>query len=132
MTTLIQADLFSALPHSASESQIAAHITMVQSLRSAAPPLPTLPARWTLETYEGYQGREFTRAVDPDGCRWYDADGEWRLNVPWFRRSHGLPDDAPDDVAVVDTVRGNEPFPIDESGTIRIGRRRILGRQWDH
>lgn len=92
----------------------------------------SVPHGWKLEAFQGYEGETFTRAVDPDGCRWYDIDGTWRMNVPWFRRSPGLPEHAEDDLAVVDTTEGNQPYPIDKHGVIQIGRRRILPIQWDH
>lgn len=91
-----------------------------------------LPKGWTTETYQGYGSKTFTRAIDPDGCKWYYVDGEWKLNVPWFRRSTGLPRDKADDLAVVETVTGNREYSITEDGVILIGNRRIGPRQWDH
>lgn len=98
---------------------------------------PALPKGWRLETFhglamEGQPAPQFTRAIDPDGCKWYGSTGRWRLNVPWFRRSRNLPRHRSDDIAIVETTDGNREYPITEKGTIRIGKRRIGPRRWDH
>lgn len=100
-------------------------------LRLAMPEHPPLPRGWTLETFESF-GKPFARAIDADGCKWYGSTGRWVLNVPWFRRSPGLPYHKADDLAVVETVEGNRAYPITEKGTILIGSRRIGPQQWDH
>jgi hypothetical protein len=90
-----------------------------------------LPDGWTLETHQGIS-QTYQRAIDSDGCKWYDIDGQWTLNVPWFRRSPGLAPHRSDDLAVVETVDGERAYPITEKGTIRIGKRRISPRRWNH
>lgn len=96
-----------------------------------------IPPGWTAETYPGLEisgkpAPEYTRAIDPDGCKWYDIDGEWTLSVPYFRRSPNLPRDRSDDIALVDTTEGETPYPITEKGTILIGKRRIPPTRWNH
>ena len=99
-----------------------------------APPHPSLsapvPKGWTAERYGDAQ--EYKRAIDPDGCRWYYTDGQWKLNVPGFRRSPGLSADRSDDIANVDHKDGRQPFPITEGGTIKIGNRCISPSRWSH
>ena len=90
-----------------------------------------VPKGYTSDVFEGFEGQLFKRAIDSDGCRWYWQDGEWILNVPWFR------DYAPGsnlaDVALVDHSSGNHlPCKITKAGTIHIGKRRINNRRWNH
>lgn len=80
-----------------------------------------VPKGWTAEIYES-AGRNYKRAIDPDGCRWY-WEGEWILNVPYFR---GL------DIALVDHVAGPRPFPISGPGLITIGKRKISPKKWNY
>lgn len=90
-----------------------------------------VPRGWKAVEYEGYQGRRFRRAIDPDGCRWYWIDGEWILNVPWFRSSRRGSNI--DDIAVVNHESGNHlECKITKRGTIYIGKRRIPRRRWNH
>ena len=89
-------------------------------------PIPPLPRGFRVETFGGFEGRLYRRAIDPDGCRWYVIDGRWTLNVPWFRDVDGV------EMAVVDTVRGGVPYPITRAGTIKIGTRKISRRNWNH
>ncbi len=99
------------------------------------PSLPKLPRGWSLDQFNvinDERDRVFTRAIDTNGCRWYNVDGVWKLNVPWFRRSSGLASDKSDDIAVVDTVFGHNEYPITEKGTIKIGARRIGPHKWNH
>ena len=88
------------------------------------------PKGWTEEIFESC-GQQFKRAVDPDGCRWYWL-GEWILNVPYFSRSTHCEENTPDDIAAVDHVTGTKNFPVTESGTILIGRRKIPATKWNH
>lgn len=89
-----------------------------------------LPKGWTAELFDSL-GTTYRRAIDPDGCRWYWTDGEWVLNVPYFRASRpGLDQD---DIALVEHVSGEAlPCPVDGAGVIRIGRRRIPSQHWNH
>ena len=75
----------------------------------------------------------YAKTIDQDGLCWYGSTGKWILNVSWFRRSPGLPQDIPDDIALVETqYHGNIPYPITQKGTILVGKRRILSNQWSH
>lgn len=100
---------------------------------AAEPDHPSISARipsgWTAEIRDELCGR-FKNAIDPDGCRWYLVDGEWRLNVPYFRASRpGLDLDG---IAIVSTIDGSREYPITKAGTIIIGRRRIPRAKWIH
>ena len=84
-----------------------------------------------MEPFDGGSGELFIRAIDGDGCRWYDQGNGWKLDVPYFRNTTGNPT-AMDNVAVVDTVNGHREYPISEAGVILIGRRRVGPIRWDH
>lgn len=89
-----------------------------------------LPKGWTAEVFTSCD-QTYRRAVDPEGCRWYWTDGEWILNVPYFRSTARLM--SHDDLAIVDCVRNElRPYPITASGVICIGKRRIPPKRWNH
>jgi hypothetical protein len=72
------------------------------------------------------------KAIDQDGICWFGYTGRWLVNVPWFRRSENCPKHWADDIAIVECVDGNRPYPITQKGTILVGKRRILSKEWNH